>query len=38
MKFRAKPNSGTDGSIDPDMDESKNDVDSNDAKVNKNIY
>ncbi|XP_025423605.1 RNA polymerase-associated protein Rtf1 [Sipha flava] len=32
MKFRAKPNSGTDGSTVPDMDESKNDMDSNDAK------
>jgi hypothetical protein len=38
MKFRAKPNSGTDGSTVPDMDESKNDMDSNDAKVSINIF
>lgn len=32
MKFRAKPNSGADGST-GDIDESKNDMELNDTKV-----
>lgn len=33
MKFRAKPNSGNEGSEVTDIDDSKTDIESNDSKV-----
>jgi len=37
MKFRAKPNSDIDGSIATEVEESKNIIETNDIKVNRNF-